>query len=157
MNSPLEKPKSFNLFEISQNGASTGGCSRYLFIPNWHETPNLQFDKESGPLRSPDGSSDGGFGGSCQFGMNKYLEHPPVEAPFWDISNKLKYFGSSKGEFIDYKFVVEMSLRSMHQCYTCPSLSTSNREKTGACHVGSRGCWSKSYLIRFGLQQSYQS
>ena len=29
-----------------------------------------------------DGSSDGGFGVSCQFGMNKYLEHPSVEAHF---------------------------------------------------------------------------
>ena len=48
--------------------------------------------------------------------MNKYLEHPPVEAPFWDISNKLKYFGSSKGEFIDYKFAVEMSLRIRGSC-----------------------------------------
>ena len=44
--------------------------------------------------------------------MNKYLEHPPVEAPFWDISNKLKYFGFSKGEFIKTKFTVKMSLRS---------------------------------------------
>ena len=35
--------------------------------------------------------------------MNKYLEHPPVEAPFWDISNKLKDFGFSKGEFIKTK------------------------------------------------------
>ena len=100
MNSPLDKPKYFNLFEISQNSASTGGCSRYLLIPNCHETPNPQFDEYSGPLRGPDDSSDGGFGVSCQFGMNKYLEHPPVEAPFWDISNKLKYFGLSKGEFI---------------------------------------------------------
>ena len=93
MNSPLEKPKYFNLFQISQNGASTWECSRYLFTPDWHEAANPQFDEGSGPLRGPDGSSDGGFGVSCQFGMSKYLEHPPVEAPFWDISNKLKYFG----------------------------------------------------------------
>ena len=85
MNSPLEKPKYFNLFQISQNGASTGGCSRYLFIPNWHGTPNAQFDEGSGLRRGPDGSSDGGFGVQCQFGMNKYLGHPHVEAPFWDI------------------------------------------------------------------------
>ena len=45
--------------------------------------------------------------------MNKYLEHPPVEAPFWDISNKLKDFGFSKGEFIKTKFTVKMSLRML--------------------------------------------
>ena len=60
-------------------------CSRYLFIPNWHGTPNPQFNEGSGPLRGPDGSSDGGFRLPCQFGMNKYLEHLPVKAPFWDI------------------------------------------------------------------------
>ena len=41
------KPKYFNLFQISQSGASTGGCSRYLLIPNWHETQNPQFDEGS--------------------------------------------------------------------------------------------------------------
>ena len=52
---------------------------------NWNETPNPQFDQGSEPQSGPGGSSDGGFGVSCQFGMNTYLEHPPVEAPFWDI------------------------------------------------------------------------
>ena len=42
--------------------------------------------------------------------MSKYLERRPVEAPFWDISNKLKYFGLSKGEFINPKFIVKMSI-----------------------------------------------
>ena len=85
MNSPLGKPKYLTLFQVSQNGASTGGCSRCLFIPNWHEIPNPQFDEGSGWLRSPDGSSDGGFGVSCQFGMNTYLEYPVVKAPFLEI------------------------------------------------------------------------
>ena len=44
--------------------------------------------------------------------MNKYLEHPPVEAPFWDISNKLKDFGFSKGEFIKTKSTVKMLLHT---------------------------------------------
>ena len=61
--------------------------------------------------------------------MNKYLEHLPVEAPFWDISNKLKDFGFSKGEFITTKSIVKMSLHilagvggvrgSSQTCFTC--------------------------------------
>ena len=60
--------------------------------------------------------------------MNKYLEHPPVEAPFWDISNKLKYFGSSKGEFIKRKFAVEMSLLS-YMYVTSPLKNQQKKQK----------------------------
>ena len=91
---------------------STWWCSRFWFIPNGHETQIPCRDKLSGPLRSPDGSSDGGFGVSCPFSIHTYLEHPPVQAPFWDILNNLKYFGLSKGEFIHRKFLFKIQTES---------------------------------------------
>ena len=46
--------------KYSKMPPSTGGCSRYFFIPNGHEIPNPIFDEHSGPLRGPDGSTDAG-------------------------------------------------------------------------------------------------
>ena len=60
---------------------STGGCSRYLFIPNQHEAPNPLFDELSGPLRGRDGFSERILG-FILFGMSKYLDHPLLKAPF---------------------------------------------------------------------------
>ena len=56
-----------------------------------------------------------GFGVSCQFGMNKYLEHAPVEAPFSDISNKLKDVGFSKGVLIKTKSAEPSGLRAFRR------------------------------------------
>ena len=47
--------------------------------------------------------------------MDKYLDHPFVEAPFWDMSNKLKYLGLSKGEFIKTKLTVKMLLLTLDE------------------------------------------
>ena len=44
--------------KYSKMPPSTGGCSRYFFIPNGHEIPNPASEEPSGPRSGPDPSSN---------------------------------------------------------------------------------------------------
>ena len=74
--------------------------SRYLFIPNWHEAPNPQFDKESGPLRGPDGSSDADNVVIYSETKEDYIKANFDYLPHWEIASKLDIFDSDRASKI---------------------------------------------------------
>ena len=66
------------IVEPFSHGPLIRGVNKEFTSSKLPEAPNPLFEKLSGPLRGPDGSSGGGSGASGNFGKGEFLKYPAV-------------------------------------------------------------------------------